>query len=61
RRGGRTGGGNMSRFLFARESLLENIEDARDLAAYAVWLKSARETVRFEELVSECGFSEEDL
>jgi hypothetical protein len=51
----------MSRFLFARESLLENIEDARDLAAYAVWLKSARETVRFEELVSECGFSEEDL
>lgn len=45
----------------ALESHRENIEDARDLEAYRLWLKSAQKTVRFEELIEECGFSEEDL
>lgn len=45
----------------ALESHRKNIEDARDLEAYRLWLKSAQKTVRFEELIEECGFSEEDL
>ena len=52
---------NMTIAQLARESLLEKIEDAYDLEVYAAWLKSKRETVRFEDLVKECGFSEEDL
>ncbi len=45
----------------ALESHRENIEDARDLEAYTLWLKSVQKTVRFEELIEECGFSGEDL
>jgi hypothetical protein len=43
------------------ESLLEKIEDACDLETYTAWLKEPRETVRFEDLVKECGFSVEEL
>ena len=46
---------------FARESILERIEDAYDLEIYMDWLKSARETVPFEDLVEECGFSKDEL
>ena len=52
---------NMTIAQLARESLLEKIEDAYDLEVYTAWLKSKRETVHFEDLVKECGFSEEDL
>ncbi len=52
---------NMTIAQLARESLLEKIEDAYDLEVYTAWLKSKRETVCFEDLVKECGFSEEDL
>jgi hypothetical protein len=52
---------NMTIAQLARESLLEKIEDAYDLEVYTAWLKSKREKVRFEDLVKECGFSEEDL
>ena len=52
---------NMTIAQLARESLLEKIEDAYDLEVYTAWLKSKREMVRFEDLVKECGFSEEDL
>lgn len=51
----------MSLAQFARESILEKIEDAYDLEVYTAWLKSKRETVRFEDFVRECDFSEEDL
>jgi hypothetical protein len=52
---------NMTIAQLARESLLEKIEDAYDLEVYTAWLKSKQETVRFEDLVQECGFSEKDL
>lgn len=52
---------NMTMAQLARESLLEKIEDAYDFKVYTTWLKSKRETVSFEDLVKECGFSEEDL
>ena len=52
---------NMTIAQFARASLLEKIEDAYDFKVYTAWLKSKRETVSFEDLVKECGFSEEDL
>ena len=52
---------NMTIAQFARASLLEKIEDAYDLEVYTAWLKSKRETVSFEDLVKECGFSEDDL
>ena len=52
---------NMTIAQLARASLLEKIEDAYDLEVYTTWLKSKRETVSFEDLVKECGFSEEDL
>ena len=52
---------NMTIAQLARESLLEKIEDAYDLEVYTAWLKSKRETVSFEDLMKECGFSEEDL
>ena len=51
----------MSLAQFARESILEKIEDAYDLKVYTAWLKSRRKTVPFEDLVKECGFSEEEL
>lgn len=51
----------MSLAQFARESILEKIEDAYDLEVYNAWLRSRKETMRFEELVQECGFSEDDL
>ena len=52
---------NMTIAQLARASLLEKIEDAYDLEVYTAWLKSKRETVSFEDLVKECGFSEDDL
>ena len=52
---------NMTIAQLARASLLEKIEDAYDLEVYTSWLKSKRETVSFEDLVKECGFSEDDL
>ena len=52
---------NMTIAQLARESLLEKIEDAYDLEVYTAWLKSKRETVSFEDLMKECGFSEDDL
>ncbi|MDI9369989.1 MAG: CopG family transcriptional regulator [Synergistaceae bacterium] len=52
---------NMTIAQLARASLLEKIEDAYDLEVYTAWLKSKRETVSFEDLVKECGFSEGDL
>ena len=52
---------NMTIAQLARISLLEKIEDAYDLEVYTAWLKSKRETVSFEDLVKECGFSEDDL
>ncbi len=52
---------NMTIAQLARASLLEKIEDAYDLEVYTTWLKSKRETVSFEDLVKECGFSEDDL
>jgi hypothetical protein len=52
---------NMTIAQLARASLLEKIEDAYDLEVYTAWLKSKRETVSFEALMKECGFSEDDL
>ena len=52
---------NMSLAQFARESLLEKIEDAYDLEVYTAWLKSRKKTVPFEDFVKECGFSEDEL
>ncbi|MFA7620444.1 MAG: DUF6290 family protein [Aminobacteriaceae bacterium] len=52
---------NMTIAQLARASLLEKIEDAYDLEVYTAWLKSKQETVSFEDLVKECGFSEDDL
>ncbi|MDI9388683.1 MAG: DUF6290 family protein [Synergistota bacterium] len=52
---------NMTIAQLARASLLEKIEDAYDLEVYTAWLKSKRETVSFEDLMKECGFSEDDL
>ena len=46
---------------FAREAILEKIEDARDLKVYNDWIKSKQLSVPFLDLVRECGFSEEDL
>jgi len=48
-------------FPSCRTHFLEKIEDVCDLEAYTAWLKGPRETVRFEDLVKECGFSEEEL
>jgi len=52
---------NMTIAQLARASLLEKIEDAYDLEVYTAWLKSKRDTVSFEDLMKECGFSEDDL
>ena len=52
---------NMSLAQFARESILEKIEDVYDLEVYTAWLKSRKKTVPFEDFVKECGFSEEEL
>ncbi len=45
----------------ARESILEKIEDEYDLKIYMEWLQSDRKTLSYEDIVKECGFSDENL
>jgi len=52
---------NMSLAQFARESILEKIEDAYDLEVYTAWLKSRKKTVSFGDFVKECGFTEDEI
>ena len=42
-------------------SILEKIEDGYHLKIYMEWLHSERETISFEKIVKECGFSYDDM
>ena len=42
-------------------SIFEKTEDDYDLKIFMEWLHSERESISFEDLVKECGFSDDDM